>query len=122
MTVDMWQAVAKANEGGPTVQTILTGFATIVGLFILREFRVLYDWRLKNEGIPAKIEVLSKAMHAFTKRFDDHCDEERKWQADTRDAAIRAQNHTQETLTRVEVGVDKRFDALEARLPPKRVR
>lgn len=123
MTVDVWQAVTEhMSEGYPTVPTIISGFAAVVGLKALDVLFKLHKQSIEHEGLPGKLDAMNVKLDAFGTRFDDHCDEERKWQEDSRAIGIRAQNYTQETLMKVEEKMEQRFDALVDQLPKKRVR
>lgn len=100
----------------PNINTIVGGFAGIVGLFILREFRRLYDWNQKNDGLPNAVRKINHALFgdeeghvglvAQLKRIADqltaHCNDERRFWDEVRDGREAIANRAQVTISQSE--------------------
>ena len=100
----------------PNINTIIGGFAAVVGLFILREFRRLYDWRVKNEGLPAALHKLEQSVASLLSRLNRHCDDEERWQSSVETNLNKSANVAQIALSKVEENFGARFDTLEQKV------
>ena len=98
------------------LNTIVGGFAAVVGLFILREFRRLYDWRVKNEGLPDALHKLEQSVASLLSRLNRHCDDEERWQSAVETNLNKSANVAQIALSKVEENFGARFDTLEQKV------
>lgn len=114
----------------PTLATVLNALAAIIGMFILREFVVLRDWRIKNNDIPRsvaehgrKLEAMASQLEVFLLRLDRHCTEEEtqarqmavafeQWKQERREEARRAMALTHEAVNEAELRLTKSINAL----------
>ena len=100
----------------PNINTIVGGFAAVVGLFILKEFRRLYDWRVKNEGLPEALHKLERTVASLLHRLNQHCDDEESWQKSIEENLNRSANIAQVALSKVEETFGTRFDTLDQKV------
>ena len=68
----------------PNLNSIIAGFAAVVGLFILREIKKVYEWNLRNEGMPALVHELKAAVDSLVLRLNRHCNDEEDWQREVK--------------------------------------
>lgn len=96
----------------PTVAAIVAGFALVCGLFILRAIHKLYDQGIRHEGLLKAVQDIAAKLDGVIHRFDLHCGEEERWQAEAAEKAVRAQSHTQTTISEVEMRLTDKIEML----------
>lgn len=88
-------------EASPTTTEIVTGFALVCGLFILRAIHKLYDQGIRHEKLPKLVEIIGEKLDGVISRFDRHCSDEEAWQRMATSAAERLAVEVRETAERV---------------------
>ena len=122
------QAVPVALADGPSLNTIISGFAAVVMLFILRAVidsrdKVRAIWTALHgeagasvkSGLVHETSVLGKEIAIFRENFRDHISGESLWQETLTKATTAAANRTQATLTHI----DTRLSVVEEHCIPK---
>ena len=123
------QALPAAVSDGPSLNTIISGFAAVVMLFILRAVmdsrdKVRAIWTALHgeagssvkSGLVHDASILGKELGLIRETFRDHVSTECMWQETLTKATTAAANRTQATLT----AIDTRLATVEDFCVPKK--
>lgn len=115
--------ILQADASPISLNTLVSAFAGLLALFILRAVHKLYDWNVKNNDLPqavrkiqATVDKLASALEGVIDRFDAHCKEEESWQVQTRENANRAAGQTQASLSESEERLQRQIESLSKKL------